>query len=209
MGKRGRNRPAVFVQCHAQSRGHMKRMRLAHQTHRRGISIQNGGQNIVVLNRSPHPFGHPKRGHCGARWLYTGKKLRIRRVRAGPAPFDVIHAKRIQRARDLALIKRRKLHPLGLLAIAQGGVEKVEAFFHTDTFLFFARGACDPGSARTAPTGRALCNLPSVRAMPCSVARMQFIKVPRSVRSQSLIQGEELHHRAASSPKHLQLSVEI
>ena len=58
----------------------------------------------------------------------VGEELAVGRVGAGPAAFDVVDAEGVQRGGDLALLVGRELDALGLLAVAQGGVEEGEAF---------------------------------------------------------------------------------
>ena len=128
MGERGADRLQVLVQRHAQGGGHMELMRLAYQTDGRGAGIQHGGQDIIILSRSPDPLGHPEGGHHGTGPGDLGKEIAVGRVRPRPAAFDVIDPQPIQRRRDLDLLGGGELHPLRLLAIAERGVEKEKAF---------------------------------------------------------------------------------
>ena len=119
------DRDQVFVQRDAKRGDNMKLMRLADQTNRRRVRVQDGGKDIVILGRAAKAFGHPKGGHRGADGRRSVEKLAIGRVGAGPTALDIVHPERIQRRRDLALFGGGELDPLGLLTIAQGGVEKV------------------------------------------------------------------------------------
>ena len=58
-----------------------------------------------------------------------GEEGRVGGIGAGPAAFDVIDAQAVERQRDLALVLDREIHALGLRAVAQSGVENIEALF--------------------------------------------------------------------------------
>ena len=53
----------------------------------------------------------------------AGEEIRIGRVRARPAAFDIVDAQGIQFRRDAVLVVHRKVHALSLGAITQCGVE--------------------------------------------------------------------------------------
>ena len=124
---RGGNGLAVVVKADAKGSGHVEIMGLADQTDGGGIGVQDGGQHIVILGRPAHAAGHAKgseRRFCGRG---GGEEIAVGRVGTGPAALDMVDPKGIQSRRDLALFGDGKLDALGLLAIAKGGVEKVEA----------------------------------------------------------------------------------
>ena len=125
MRDRGRNRFDVFIQRDAQGRGHVKIMCFTHQTHRWCARVQNRGQHIIIFGGPARTFGHAKCGKLGVCVWTCLKKCAVGWVCAGPAPFDVINAKIIQRPRECLFFVGGKLHPLGLLSIAQGGVVDV------------------------------------------------------------------------------------
>ena len=134
MFERSRNRLAVFVQRDAKRCGHMKLMAFAHQTNRRRARIQHRRQHIIILGRAPHPLGHAKGGHGGAQLWHLDEKLRVGRIRPRPAALDVIDAQSLQRRSNLQLFSGRELHALRLLAVAQSGVEEIEAVVHCSSF---------------------------------------------------------------------------
>ena len=97
-------------------------MCFTHQTHRRRARVQNCGQHIIIFGGPARTFGHAKCGELRICVWSCLKKCAVGGVGAGPAPFDVINAKIIQRPRECLFFVGGKLHPLGLLSIAQGGV---------------------------------------------------------------------------------------
>ena len=79
----------------------------------------------IVLGRMRRMVRAAK-GRNPCRFQFTGRdlaeKLAVHGVRAGPAPFDVIHAQFVQAQGDLDLVRRGELHVLALGAVAQRGV---------------------------------------------------------------------------------------
>ena len=145
MGKTFGNRLPVFVERDAQGGGDVEFMALADQTHRRRVGVQNGGKDIIIGRTAPHPLGHAKSGHRGTGLWRGGEKLRVRRVRPRPAALDIIDAQGIQSHGDLAFLGGGELDTLSLLAIAEGGVEEMEAgqghiaFLATKSFEEFSK----------------------------------------------------------------------
>ncbi len=104
----------------------------------------------------------------------------------------------IQRRRDLQLFRRGKLHPLGLLPVAQGGVEQIKPLTHRMTHAFYLlkypRGCC---------VCTANCNSGG-RQPPCrDHNRPTSIKMPPALPHQTPATGVQLHRRPCpSSPQH-------
>ena len=117
----------VLVQRDPECGRHMERVRLAHQTDRRRARIQHRRQNIIILRRPTNPLGHAEGGHGGARRGHLREEFAVRRIRPRPSALDVVHPKRIQRLRHGELFRRRELHALRLLPVAEGGVEEEQA----------------------------------------------------------------------------------
>ena len=57
-----------------------------------------------------------------------GEQLRVGRVGAGIAALDIVDAEVVEHARDGQLVVEREIDAVGLRAVAQRGVEEVEAF---------------------------------------------------------------------------------
>ena len=91
--------------------------------------VQHGGQHIVIRGRPARTFGHPEGSEGGAGFRLGLEKRAVGGVRTGPAAFDVVDAEGVERLGDLELVLGRELHALGLLAIAERGVEEGEFFF--------------------------------------------------------------------------------
>jgi len=91
--------------------------------------IEDRRQHIVVFSRAPCPFGHAKGGEgrrCqGGRAI---KKRAVGGVGTGPAALDMVNAELIKRLGDADFILGAEINALGLLAVTQGGVVKIEAF---------------------------------------------------------------------------------
>ena len=56
----------VFFKRDAEGGGDVELMAFADEADGRRVGIQHGGQNVIVVSRAAHPFGHAKRGHGGA-----------------------------------------------------------------------------------------------------------------------------------------------
>ena len=125
MRDRGGNRFDIFIQRDAQGRCDVKIMCFTHQTHRWCARVQNRGQHIIISGGPARTFCHAKCGELGVCVGTCLKKCAVGGVGARPAAFDVINAKIIQRPRECLFFVGGKLHPLGLLSIAQGGVVDV------------------------------------------------------------------------------------
>ena len=117
---------AVFIEADIERGFDVEIMGLADKADGGGIGVQHGGQNIVVFGTAPYPLGHAKGGHRGAGGGRVGEEFAIGRVGTGPAAFDVIDTEGVKGGGDLVLFGGGELDALGLLAVAQGGVEKGE-----------------------------------------------------------------------------------
>ncbi len=120
----------VFVKSDAQRRGDVEIVGLADEADGGGMGVHHLRQHVVVGRRAPDPLGHAESGEGGAGLGAGLEKVAVGGVRAGPATLDVVDAQIVQRLGDGDLLRHRKLHTLGLLAVAQGGVVDVEAFSH-------------------------------------------------------------------------------
>ena len=103
-------------------------MGFAHQTDRIRPCVHHRRKYIIILRRHAVALGHAKGRHLRPRRGRGIEKSTIRRVRPRPAGFDIINAQSVERSGNRHLFRGRKLHPLGLLPVAQRGVVKVKAF---------------------------------------------------------------------------------
>ena len=129
MGKRLGDVVAVLVQRDPERGGDMEIMGLADEADRFGARVQHARQDIVVIRRPSRPFGHAKGGKGGTGLGRGGEEIGIGRICPGPAALDIVYTERVERRGDLVFFGAGELDPLGLLAIPQGGIEKVEALF--------------------------------------------------------------------------------
>jgi len=84
---------------------------------------------LPTRHAAPCPLGHAERREARFfQWRPLGEERCVRRIGAGPATLDVVHAKRVERQRDLALVLDREIHALRLRPVAQRRVEDEEAF---------------------------------------------------------------------------------
>ncbi len=101
---------------------------LGDEAGRAGLRVQHGRQARIVGGAAPGALGHAEGGQlrmCQRRRI--GEELRVGRVGAGEAALDVVEAEAVQRQRDLALVLDREVDTLRLRAVAQRGVEQIEA----------------------------------------------------------------------------------
>ena len=78
--------------------------------------------------RAAGPLGHAEGGELGRARALLGEELGVERVGAGIAALDVVDAELVEQRRDGALVLEREVDAGRLRAVAQGGVEEIEAF---------------------------------------------------------------------------------
>ena len=136
----------------------MEVMRFADKADGGRLGIQDSRQHVVVRGRPTCAFGHAEGGEGRTGLRPRFKERAVGRVCAGPAAFDVVKPERVKRLGDLRLLVGGELDALGLLAVAQRGVEKKEPFsghfrassLAGSSLIFDARLASGPRSvART------------------------------------------------------------
>ena len=150
IGNRGTDVLDILLKADAQRRLYMKVMRLAHKTNILCARVHDLSKHIVVLGRAPCPLGHAKGRKARPRLGRFVEEVTVRRVRPGPAAFDIIHPQLIQHRRDAVLLRRGKLNALGLLPVAQGCVVDIETFSHWPSL---ARACAMPDLVRAFATG--------------------------------------------------------
>jgi hypothetical protein len=101
--------------------------------------LQGALEARVVGDRASGPLGHAEGGENGA-------ALKLRRaveqrcigvVGAGIAALDVVEAEAVEHARNAAFVVERKVDAGGLRAVAQRGVEQIEAISGHQRFTCF------------------------------------------------------------------------
>ena len=58
----------------------------------------------------------------------VGEQFGVGRIGAGIAAFDIVDAELVEHAGDRQLVGEREIDAVGLRAVAQRGVEQIEAF---------------------------------------------------------------------------------
>ncbi len=99
---------------------------LRHEADRLRVGLQQRGKARIVRRRAAGPARHAERGEDRAHRVRLGEQLRVGRVRAGVAALDVVNAEVVQHACYRKLVGQREVDAVGLRAVAQRGVEKVE-----------------------------------------------------------------------------------
>ncbi len=184
MGDRLADIGEVFVERDAERGLDMEVVRLADQADGGGARIDHLGQHLVIGGRAPRPLGHAEGGEGGGlQHRRRLEKIAVGGVGPGPAALDIVEAEIIQRPRDLDLIGGGEVDPLGLLAIAQRGVEEGEAFAG-----HIRRSDChprppgaEPRAAPAPPPRAGASRPPSGRALPPvrqAVIEAQVITAP-------------------------------
>src|SRR5690606_19072636 len=104
------------------------RVRLADETDRVDLRAERDGEPRVVRGTSAAAPGHAEGGEPG-----TGKPRRcveetvVGRVGPRPAAFDIIDPELVELSRDCDLIGDAEVHALGLVPVAKGGIEEIDA----------------------------------------------------------------------------------
>ena len=62
--------------------------------------------------------------------LIRREQFGVGRIGAGIAALDIVDAELVEHARDRDLVGEREIDAVGLRAVAQRGVEQIEAFFY-------------------------------------------------------------------------------
>src|SRR4029077_14425758 len=126
---------------------------------RGGFGGEKLGQARIVAGASARELRHAERGEAGAgTGRRIGKKLRVRRIGAWPAAFDIVDAELVEGLRNGAFVFDGEVHALRLRPVAQRRVEENDAFLRHRRIPPFRRGVypwaalrADPG-ATPSPT---------------------------------------------------------
>ena len=166
-----------------------------------GARVEHGGQHVVILSRHARAFGHAKGGEPCLRRRRGVEKSAVGRVGAGPAAFDVIHAKRVERAGDLAFLIGGELHALGLLPVTQGGVVEGEAragHGRLPPSASHSRSCPRHEQRPTAPMGG---RFASARGRTPFLGRRHITTTPPTGSDQSPAAASALPHPCSSAPR--------
>ena len=100
-----------------------------------GLGFEQRGEPGIVGGRAARPPRHAEGGEGGVlQSLISREQFGVGRVGAGIAALDIVDAEIVEHARDGDLVGEREVDAVGLRAVAQRGVEEIEAFTGHDTF---------------------------------------------------------------------------
>ena len=101
-----------------------------------GLRFEQSRDAGIVRDRAPGPLRHAEGGELGVLRALLGKERGVERVRARIAALHVIDAEPVEERGDRLLVLEREIDAGRLRAVAQGGVEEIDAFAaHDDNFL--------------------------------------------------------------------------
>ena len=132
------NHAQVFLRRHAQNLRHLPDIRLAKEAHHRLLRDKQRGQPRVPCGigaraaraAEGHQHGMGQKGGLAR----LRKKGLVLGVAGGVAALDEGHAQPVQREGDLALVRQRVVHALALRAVAQSGIQKLDALHGASPF---------------------------------------------------------------------------
>ena len=122
------NRGKVLVLGGLERDPHVVIPGLRHEADGLGLGLEQRRQSRIVRGRTAGPPRHPECRQAGAQGSVFGEKLRIDRVGARIAALDIVDADIIEHGENGELVIEREVDAVCLRAVAQGGVEQVEAF---------------------------------------------------------------------------------
>ena len=108
---------------------------LGDQTDRVALRLQKAGQPRIVGGGHAGALGHAEGDETGFLRALFAEEFGIGRIGTRIAAFDIIHAEIIQHRRNRDLVLNGKINARRLLAVAQRGVEEVDAFSHCSISL--------------------------------------------------------------------------
>src|SRR5690606_36967809 len=99
------------------------------ETDRIGLGVDELLQAGIVGYAAAGAPGHAEGDEAGVLRALLGEELGIDHVGAGIAALDIVEPQPVEQPRNGDLVLKRELDARGLGAVAERGVEEVEAFF--------------------------------------------------------------------------------
>ena len=135
--------------------------RLAHDAHRGRSGPHERRQGLVVVDSAAGPARGAEGHQGGVLELQlsrrAGEELFVLGVRAGPAALDPTDAQRVELASHFQLVLRRHRDALELDAVAQRGVEDLDALWPCRIACAFTHERCrEPGCGVVSPASDVL-----------------------------------------------------
>ena len=123
------DRGEIFLVGGLERDPHLIGRRFCHKADRVGLGFQQRRQTRIVRGRAAGTPGHAERGKARVIELWLlGKEFGVGRIGAGIAALDIVDAELVEHLRDQLLVVQREIDAVGLRAVAQRGVEQIEAF---------------------------------------------------------------------------------
>ena len=122
------DRGEVFLRAGFERHTHVVIPGFRHKADGIGFGFEQRREPRIVRRRAAGTARHAERGEACFEPARLGEELRVGRICAGIAAFDVIDAELVQHAGYSEFIVERKIDAVRLRAVAQRGVEEIQAF---------------------------------------------------------------------------------
>ncbi len=123
------DRGKIFLVGGLERHAHLIGRRLRDKTDRVRFGFQERRQTRIVRGRAAGTPRHAERREAGVVELRLRcKEFGIGGIGTGIAAFDVVDAEFVEHPGDKLLVMQREIDAVGLRAVAQSGVEQIEAF---------------------------------------------------------------------------------
>ena len=122
------DRREVFLVCSLERHLHVIIPGLRHEADRVRLGVEQRRKAGIVRGRAAGTARHAEGGKSGVELVLLREKLRVGRVCPRIAALDIVDAEIVQHTGDGELVVECEINAVGLRAVAQCGVEKIEAF---------------------------------------------------------------------------------
>ena len=122
------DRGQVFLRAGLERDAHVVIPGFRHEADGVGLGLEQRRETGIVRGRAAGPPRHAERGEGGLEAALLGEQLCVGQVRARIAALDIVDAEIVQHPGDGELVVEGEIDAVGLRAVAQRGVEEIEAF---------------------------------------------------------------------------------
>src|SRR5262249_16126395 len=122
------DRGEIFLWRGLERHPHVIVPRLGDEADGTGRGFEQRGEAGIVRGRAARPPRHAEGSEGGRELALLRKKFGVDRIGTGVAALDIVDAEFIEHGGDRELVAEREIDAVGLRAIAQRGVEEIEAF---------------------------------------------------------------------------------
>src|SRR5205823_12242704 len=148
------DRSEILLRARLERDPHVVIPGLRHEADGVRLGVEQRREAGIVRGGAAGAARHAEGGEGRAQSALVGEQLRVGRVRAGIAGLDIVDAELVQHPRDGELVVEGEIDAVGLRAVAQRGVEEVEAFAGHDSLLTTIWLTTDNSSAPARPRRR-------------------------------------------------------